>query len=209
MATKKIESQATTNGISASGISANTKTSNTKTKASKATSAKAKTSNTTSAEKPKVEKPKADYKALAESVEKAFKADKTVDVVADTKLENPKSNIEDEYKYIHFYNPGTEKNMFGCYIQTATTTKFAVSTKVQEYLDKSLTVKPVVKKVKGVERTAYLVVECKNEDIVETAKKIIPAYQQLVLAKTAAKEAKKAEKTTAKKSTDKKAAGDK
>lgn len=179
----------------------NTKTSTTKNVATgisnaKTTASKAKTSKATSAKaKVKAEKPKANYKALAESVEKAFKSDKTVDVVADTKMSTPKSNIEDEYKYIHFFNPGTEKNMFGCYIQTATTTKFAVSTKVQEYLDKSLNVKPVVKKVKGVERVAYLVVECGNDAIVETAKKIIPAYQQMILAKAT----KKAEKAKAEK----------
>ena len=132
---------------------------------------------------PKTEKPKADYKAIAENVEKAFKSDKTVDVIADSNMEYPRSTTEGDYKYIHFFNPGTEKNMFGCYIQTATTTKFAISNKVVEYLDKSVKAVPVVKKIKDVEKTAYYVVECKNEEIVDIAKKIIPAYQQMVLAK--------------------------
>lgn len=132
---------------------------------------------------PKTEKPKADYKAIAENVEKVFKSDKTVDVIADSNMEYPRSTTEGDYKYIHFFNPGTEKNMFGCYIQTATTTKFAISNKVVEYLDKSVKAVPVVKKIKDVEKTAYYVVECKNEEIVDIAKKIIPAYQQMVLAK--------------------------
>lgn len=149
-------------------------------------------------EKKAVEKkPKADYKAIAETVEKAFKSDKTVDVIADTNMEFPRSTTEDDYKYIHFFKPGTEKNMFGCYIQTATTTKFAITGKVVEYLDKSVKATPVVKKIKDVEKIAYYVVECKNEEIVDVAKKIIPAYQQMVLAKP-----KKAEKT---KATEKKA----
>ena len=131
----------------------------------------------------KVEKPKVDYKAIAENVEKAFKSDKTVDVIADSNMEYPRSTTEGDYKYIHFFNPGTEKNMFGCYIQTATTTKFAISNKVVEYLDKSVKAVPVVKKIKDVEKIAYYVVECKNEEIVDIAKKIIPAYQQMVLAK--------------------------
>ena len=132
---------------------------------------------------PKTEKPKADYKAIAENVEKAFKSDKTVDVIADSNMEYPRSTTEGDYKYIHFFNPGTEKNMFGCYIQTATTTKFAISNKVVEYLDKLVKAVPVVKKIKDVEKTTYYVVECKNEEIVDIAKKIIPAYQQMVLAK--------------------------
>ena len=146
-------------------------------------------------------KPKTDFKVIAETVEKAFKDDKSVDVVADTKLTTPKSNIEGDYKYIHFFKPGTEKNLFGCYIQTATTTKFAVSNKVVEYLDKSVTATPVTKTVKGKTSVVYHVVECKNEAIVETAKKIIPAYQQMVLSK----EAKKAEKKVEKKPAEKKA----
>ena len=135
------------------------------------------------AEKKAEPKPKTDYKAIAENVEKAFKSDKTVDVIADSNMEYPRSTTEGDYKYIHFFNPGTEKNMFGCYIQTATTTKFAISNKAVEYLDKSVKAVPVVKKIKDVEKTAYYVVECKNEEIVDIAKKIIPAYQQMVLAK--------------------------
>ena len=139
-------------------------------------------------------KPKTDFKAIAESVEAAFKADKTVDVTADTNLKEPKSTVESEYRYIHFFKPGTEKNLFGCYIQTATTAKFAISNKVVEYLDKSLKVVPVTKKVKDQSRVVYHVVECANDAIVETAKKIIPAYQQFVLSKPAKAEKKPAEK---------------
>ena len=148
------------------------------------------------------QKPKADFKAIAENVEKAFKTDKSVDVIADSNMEYPRSTTEGDYKYIHFFNPGTEKNMFGCYIQTATTTKFAITGKVVEFLDKSVKAVPVVKTVKGVTKTAYYVVECKNEDIVDVAKKIIPAYQQMVLTKTK-KPAEKKAKATEKKSTEK------
>lgn len=120
---------------------------------------------------------KIDYKALAESIENAFKSDKTVDVVADTKKDYPKSMTENDYRYIHFYNPGTEKNMFGLYIKS-NAAKFAVANNVGEYLDKGLTVSPVEKKIKGEKKIAYLVVSCPHTDIVDTAKKIITAYAQ-------------------------------
>lgn len=132
---------------------------------------------------------KIDYKALAESIENAFKSDKTVDVVADTKKDYPKSMTENDYRYIHFYNPGTEKNMFGLYIKS-NAAKFAVANNVGEYLDKGLTVSPVEKKIKGEKKIAYLVVSCPHTDIVDTAKKIISAYQS----KPAKAEKTKAEK---------------
>lgn len=148
-----------------------------------------------------------DYKALAESIEKAFKSNKTVDVVVDTKLEKgPQNTCEADYRYIHFYNPGTTKNMFGLYIKK-NVAKFAVAASLASVLDKSLTVQPVIKKnKKGEERVAYLVVSCGYTDIQSTAEKIIAAYQNRP--KTEKKVAeKKVEKkpATEKKSTAKKA----
>ena len=146
-----------------------------------------------------------DYKALAESIEKAFKSNKSVDVVVDTKLEKgPQNTCEADYRYIHFYNPGTTKNMFGLYIKK-NVAKFAVASYLAGVLDKSLTVTPVVKKNKsGEARTAYLVVSCAYADIQTTAEKIISAYQSNPKVKTEKKA--KAEKPAAeKKSTAKKA----
>lgn len=119
-----------------------------------------------------------DYKALAESIEKAFKSNKNVDVAVDTKLEKgPQNTCEADYRYIHFYNPGTTKNMFGLYIKK-NVAKFAVASSLAAVLDKSLTVQPVVKKnKKGEERVAYLVVSCEYDKIPATAEKIIEAYQ--------------------------------
>ena len=150
-------------------------------------------------------KPKTDYKALAESIENAFKSDKTVDVVADTKKEYPKSMTENDYRYIHFYNPGTEKNMFGLYIKS-NAAKFAVATNVSQYLDKGLSISPVEKKIKGEKKVAYVVVSCPHTDIVDTAKKIISAYQSKPEKKSESKAEKRVEKSTAKKTTAKKVA---
>lgn len=148
-----------------------------------------------------------DYKALAESVEKAFKADKTVDVIADSNLEYPKSMTEPEYRYIHFYIPGTEKNMFGLYIKHDRAL-FAVSSSVE--LDKSLNAQPVIKNVTNKEtgekssKTAYILVTCKFDEIADTAKKIIAAYQAKPAKKAAEKKVgpkKAAEKKPAKATT--------
>ena len=155
------------------------------------------------AEKKVAVAPKIDYKALAENIESAFKSDKTVDVVADTKRDYPKSMTENDYRYIHFYNPGTEKNMFGLYIKS-NAAKFAVATNVSQYLDKGLSISPVEKKIKGEKKTVYVVVSCPHTEIVDTAKKIIAAYQSKPEKKLEPKAEKKVEKsTTAKKSTKK------
>ena len=149
------------------------------------------------AEKKVVEK--FDYKALAEKIEADFKTDKTVDVVADTNRDYPRSMTENDYRYIHFYNPGTEKNMFGLYIKKDKAL-FAVSTKVGAYLDKSLTVTPNVKKIKGEEKTTFLIVSCDYAGITDTAKKIIAAYAQ----KPAKAEKKVVDKKVEKKPAEKK-----
>ena len=146
-----------------------------------------------------------DYKALAESIEKAFKADKSVDVVTDTRMENPRAMTEPEYRYIHFYNPGTEKNLFGMYIVGKNRVRFALNLKVEEFLDAGLEKRPVEKKIKGEKRKVAVDVYCEIQDAVEVAKKIIAAYQSIpVKEKTPAKEKKSEVKAEKKPSTKKK-----
>lgn len=148
-----------------------------------------------------------DYKALAESIEKAFKTDKTVDVIADTNLEKgPQNTTEPEYRYIHFYRPGTQKNMFGLYIKPKNEARFAVANKLAAYLDKSLNVVPFVKKIAGEEKTAYLIVTCEYDQIADTAKKIVAAYQSIP---AKAEKPKKAEKSEPKQKAEKKPAAKK
>ena len=147
------------------------------------------------AEKKAEPKPKTDYKAIAESLEAAFKSDKTVDVIADTKLENPKSVTYTEYTYIHFYKTGTTKDLFGCYLIGKGRTRFALNLAVEDQLD-GLDVTPVEKKIKGEKKKVAVDVICKNEDAVVVAQKIIAAYQNIP-----AKE--KPAKVTEKKSTEK------
>lgn len=138
-----------------------------------------------------------DFKALAESMENAFKADKRVDVVADSKLpRGPQNTTEADWRYVHFYNPGTEKNMFGCYVQTKEYTKFSMPLKVEPYLDKSLKIEQVIKKIKDVKKPVYLVVSCPNADVIATAKKILEAFEKY---RAAIPEKKKAEPKAEKK----------
>ena len=127
------------------------------------------------AEKKAEPKPKTDYKAIAESIEAAFKSDKTVDVIADTKLENPKSVTYTEYTYIHFYKTGTTKDLFGCYLIGKNRTRFALSLAVEDQLE-GLNVTPVEKKIKGEKKKVAVDVICDNADAVVVAKKIISAY---------------------------------
>lgn len=138
------------------------------------------------------------YQMVAENVEKAFKADKRVDVIADTRLENPAS-IYPEFSYIHFFKPGTEKNMFGCYMQGKNKTRFAVSNKLVAYLDQSLKAFPNIKKVKDktgnlVEKTTFYIVECADEEVVGVGQKILEAYTQMIAATPVKPEKKAKEK---------------
>lgn len=147
------------------------------------------------AEKKAEPKPKTDYKAIAENIEKAFKADKSVDVIADTNREYPKSVTYTDYSFIHFYNPGTEKDMFQLYI-TGKSGKFLIRKSAAEFLDKSIEQKPAEKTVKGEKKIIHIEVKCPVEAVPEVAKKIIAAYQS-VPAK-AEKPAKATKKTTEK-----------
>lgn len=155
---------------------------------------------------------KTNYKELAESIEAAFKTNKAVDVVADTKLQDPKALSEDDFRYIHFYKAGTTKNMFGCYLIGKGKVRYALSLSVAEFLDKGLTVKPVERKKGEEKRLVAIDVICEMQDAVSVAEKIIAAYQSIpAKVKPEKKETKKAEekkevkKTTAKRTATKKA----
>ena len=141
------------------------------------------------AEKKAVEK--FDYKGFAESIEKAFKSDKSVDVIADTNRETPKAFAQPEYRYIHFYNPGTEKDMFGMYLRSKSQTRFSLSLSVEDFLDNDLTIVPVIKKRGEEKRKIAIDVVCDNADAVAVAQKIISAYIKRNTTKAEAKAEKK------------------
>ena len=132
---------------------------------------------------------KTDYRKIAEEIEAAFKPNKIVDVIADTKHTDPKALSEDDYRYIHFYKAGTEKNLFGCYLIGKQRVRFALSLSVAEFLDEGLNVKPVEKKRGEEKRLVAVDVICEVQDAVAVAEKIITAYQNIP-----AKEKKVAEK---------------
>lgn len=171
-------------------------------------------SKTTTKEVTKKEVKRVDYKAVAENLEKAFKANKSVEVIADTRLDEPAS-IYPEYSYVHFFKPGTKKNMFGCYMQGKNKTRFAISNKLVGFVDPGLKAFPNIKTVKGEKKTTFYIVECANADVVGVGQKILDAYMQMISAKQAEKPAKaekekksaasktKATKTTAKKAVNK------
>ena len=133
------------------------------------------------AEKKAEPKPKADYRAIAESIEKAFKADKNVDVIADSNREYPKSVTYTDYSFIHFYNPGTEKDMFQLYI-TGKSGKFIIKGTAADYLDKSVEYTP---------SNRYILVKCPIDLIPEVAKKVIAACQSIPAKEKPAKATKK------------------
>lgn len=144
----------------------------------------------------KVTKATVDFKALCESTEDAFGKIDTVDVIADTNLpKGPKYTTVAEWRMVHFYKPGTDKDMFQLIMNSKGAT-FIVRNKAIEYLDKTLTKNPVEKKVtvKGekVVRVIHHEVTCDLKDIVATAKKIVTAYQSIPVEEPKTK--KKAEK---------------
>ena len=157
-----------------------------------------------------VKKQAIDFKALAEQIEDAFGKQDIVDVIADTNLpKGPKYTTLAEYRMVHFYKPGTDKDLFQL-ISTSKGATFIIRNNAAEYLDKSLTLKPAEKTVtvKGekVKKVIHHLVltETNFEVIVDAAKKIIQAYQSIP-AKTEKVEKKTAEKP-AKKQTTKKSA---
>ena len=162
------------------------------------------TKSTVSTKKESTVSTKFDAKAVAEKIEAAFKTDKAVDVIADTKLDKPTGFSYNEYSFIHFYKKGTQRDMFQLYTSSKGA-RFIIRTTAAEFLDKTVEATPAEKMVKGEKRIIHVIVKCSIEDISDVAKKIISAYQS-VPAKPAKEKPVKAEKTTtAKKSKAKKA----
>lgn len=122
---------------------------------------------------------KVDYRQIAEGIEAAFKTNKTVDVVADTKLTDPKALSENDFRYIHFYRANTEKNLFGCYLVGKNKVRFALNLSVRDFLDKDLDVRPVEKKRGEEKRLVAVDVYCDIQDAVAVAEKIITAYMNI------------------------------
>jgi len=122
---------------------------------------------------------KVDYKQLAAGIEAAFKSSKTVDVVADTNMKDPKALSENDFRYIHFYRANTEKNLFGCYLVGKNRVRFALSLSVRDFLDKDLDVRPVEKKRGEEKRLVAVDVYCDIQDAVVVAEKIITAYMNI------------------------------
>lgn len=154
------------------------------------------------AEKKAVEKKevkKFDYKAVAEATEKAFKSDARVEVIADTNKENPSALAYDDYKFIHFYTPGTEKDLFQLYISKKGA-KFIIRLAAADYLDKSVERKVEEKTITNKagekqKKPIHVTVQCPIEAISDVAGKIIDAYASIPAKEPKAK--KKAEKKTA------------
>lgn len=151
---------------------------------------------TTKAVETKNQTPKFDMRAAAEKIEAAFKTSKDVDVIADSNRETPSAITYDDYRFIHFYNPGTEKDMFQLYISSKSG-KFIIRTTAAEYLDKSVEQKAAEKKVKGEKKIIHVVVTCPIDLVPDVAKKIITAYQSIPAKPVKEKKAKAAEKPAA------------
>ena len=138
---------------------------------------------------------KVDRKALAESIEKAFAGSKVTDVIADTNLDTPTGMSYEEYRFIHFYKPGTRKDLFQLYIN-GKTGMFYVRNAVAECLAEDVEKTPALKKQKNGEMKINLyIVKTPIETVPEVANKILDACAK----SDAALEQKKAEKEAAKK----------
>ena len=138
---------------------------------------------------------KVDRKALAESIEKAFAGSKVTNVIADTNLENPTGMSYEEYRFIHFYKPGTQKDLFQLYIN-GRTGMFYVRNAVAECLGEDVEKTPSLKKQKNGEmRINLYIVKTPIEKVPEVANKILEACAK----SDAALEKMKAEKEAAKK----------
>lgn len=164
---------------------------------------------TTEKKAEKVVKAVFDKKAFFTEFRKSFTKNATVDVVADTDLEN--SINKDEYEYIHFYKKGTTKNLFQMYVK-GKDVKFVVGLALKDFIPEGdkYTITPVEKK-RGEDKEkkpVYLRVTSSHEDAVEVANIIIEAQLAKMSAiKTEVPEEKKAiDTTTTKKKTAKKGA---
>lgn len=166
----------------------------------------------TKKETAKKEVVKFDFKGFANSVVSAFQSDTRVDVIADTDMEKgPRNTTMAEYRYIHFFKAGTEKDMFGCYIVSKGKIRFALNLAVEQYLDAGLTKKDVEKTVKGEKRKVAVDVYCDIQDAISVAQLIVTAYQSIPAKETKQKEVKKSEpkQSPAKSKTEKKPAAKK
>ena len=141
---------------------------------------------------------KVDYRQLAAGIEAAFKTNKTVDVVADTNMKDPKALSENDFRYIHFYRANTEKNLFGCYLVGKNRVRFALNLAVRDFLDKDLDVRPVEKKRGEEKRLVAVDVYCDIQDAVAVAEKIITAYANIPVKEKKVAEKKATEKKEAK-----------
>ena len=145
---------------------------------------------------------KVDRKTLAERIEAAFKKNSSVDVIADTNLENPTGMSYEEYRFIHFYKPGTQKDLFRLYI-TGNSGTFYVRTKVAEFVGKDVEIVPSMKKQKNGEVKVNLyLIKAPIDDVPAVAEKILEACaknDEMVNKIKAEKEAKKVEKKATKK----------
>lgn len=138
---------------------------------------------------------KVDRKTLAENIEAAFKKNKSVDVIADTNLENPTGMSYEEYRFIHFYKPGTQKDLFQLYI-TGNAGTFYVRKTVAEFLGEDVEKTPALKKQKNGEVKVNLyLIKTPIDNVPTVAEKILVACAE----SEKAIEQKKAEKKTAKK----------
>lgn len=154
---------------------------------------------------------KVDKKVLAESIEKAFKDNKVVDVIADTNLENPTALSYEEYRFIHFYRKGTQKDLFQLYI-TGKTGEFFVRKQAAEFLGEEVEKKPATKKIKGEVKVIHIIVKAPIETVPEVAEKILTAcvendkaVEKARVEKAEAKKKEKAEKKAEAKEKPKKA----
>ena len=148
----------------------------------------------TKKETAKKEVVKFDFKGFANSVVTAFQSDTRVDVIADTDMpKGPRNTTLAEYRYIHFFKSGTEKNMFGCYIVSNGKVRFALNLAVEQYLDAGLTKKDVQKTVKGEKKKVAVDVYCDIQDAISVAQLIVTAYQSIPAKETKKKDAKKSE----------------
>ena len=153
---------------------------------------------------------KVSKKEVAESIEKAFKNNKMMDVIADTNLENPTGLSYEDYRFIHFYKKGTTKDLFQLYL-TGKTGTFYIRTKVAEHLGEDVEKTPAMKKQKdGSMKVNLFLVKAPIETIPAVAERILDACienEKLVEQSKAEKEAKKSEKAeTEKKATKEKVA---
>ena len=141
---------------------------------------------------------KVDKKVLAESIEKAFKDNKVVDVIADTNLENPTGLSYEDYRFIHFYRKGTQKDLFQLYI-TGKTGEFFVRKQAAEFLGEDVEKKPATKKIKGEVKVIHVIVKAPIDTVPAVAEKIMAACVEndkaLEKARAEKAEAKKKAKT--------------